>query len=37
LVRDDRGSVVITLLEQGVIEERRKIPRPQRAVFDCPN
>ena len=37
LVRDDRGSVVLTLLEQGVIEERRKKPRQQPAVFDCPN
>ena len=34
LVRDDRGSVIDTLLEQGVIEERRK---KRRNVFTCPN
>jgi hypothetical protein len=37
LVRDERGSVVLTLLEQGIIEERRKKPRKQPAAFDCPN
>ena len=34
LLRDDRGSVIHTLLEQGVIEERRK---KRRDVFACPN
>ena len=34
LVRDDRGSVIHTLLEQGVIEERRK---KRREIFACPN
>jgi hypothetical protein len=34
LVRDDRGSVIHTLLELGVIEERRK---KRRDVFACPN
>ena len=34
LVRDDRGSVINTLLEQGVIEERRK---KRRETFTCPN
>ena len=34
LVRDDRGSVIHTLLEQGVIEERRK---KRRDVNTCPN
>jgi hypothetical protein len=34
LVRDDRGSVIHTLLEQGVIEERRK---KLREIFACPN
>ena len=34
LLRDDRGSVIHTLLEQGVIEERRKKCRD---VFACPN
>jgi hypothetical protein len=34
LVRDDRGSVIHTLLEQGVIEERRK---KRRDAFACPN
>ena len=33
-LRDDRGSVIHTLLEQGVIEERRK---KRRDVFACPN
>jgi hypothetical protein len=37
LVRDERGIVVLTLLEQGIIEERRKKPRKQPAAFDCPN
>jgi hypothetical protein len=34
LVRDDRGSVIQTLLEQGVIEERRT---KRREIFACPN
>ena len=34
LLRNDRGSVIHTLLEQGVIEERRK---KRRDVFTCPN
>jgi hypothetical protein len=43
LVRDDRGSVIHTLLEQGLIEERRKKLREepakgeQRRVLPCPN
>jgi hypothetical protein len=34
LVRDDRGTVIHTLLEQGVIEERRK---KRREILACPN
>jgi hypothetical protein len=35
LLRDDRGSVIDTLLKEGVIEERRKKLRDK--VFTCPN
>ena len=35
LVRDDRGSVIHTLLMEGVVEERRKKLRDN--VFACPN
>jgi hypothetical protein len=34
LLRDERGSVIHTLLKEGVIEERRK---KLREVFACPN
>jgi hypothetical protein len=43
LLQDDRGSVVHTLLKEGVIKERRKKPREEQAerepsrVFTCPN
>ena len=38
LVRDDRGSVIHTLLAEGVIEERRKKLREEPAdAFACPN
>jgi len=37
LVRDDRGSVIQTLLKEGVIEERRKKLRKEPAVFANPN
>ena len=43
LLHDNRGSVVHTLIEKGVIKERRKKPReesPERErsrIFACPN
>ena len=38
LVRDDRGSVIHALIEQGVIGERRKKPREeQSSVSACLN
>jgi hypothetical protein len=43
LLHDDRGSVVQTLLTEGVIEERRKklreepAEREPRRVFACPH
>ena len=37
LVHDNRGTVVCTLIEEGVIEERRKKPRKEPAAFACRN
>jgi hypothetical protein len=37
LLHEDRGSVVHTLIEAGVIEERRKKPRQEPAAFACRN
>ena len=43
LLRDDRKSVIQTLIGEGIIAERRKNRRQEpdererRSVFDCPN